>query len=322
MLLAYLVAHLLIGALLPFRREYRPAFWTFVHMLAGVLGRKLNRKMRRSRELSGRGFFTLMLLALLFFFVDFFLRDAARQQSMSWLYALPLMAVTVSAMMPVKVLREISLRLEKNQEPAAAKALQPYVSEELANADAHTIARKAIEFGAVAFNRYLVAPGFYYLALGTTGLALYTVMIAAGEAWELLRSEHFSFARAARLVEKLLDFIPSIISLFLFAVAALCVSGANGFRALKTAATQARRFHALARGILVGGVAGALDVTLGGPAKYRGSGIPETQWIGPEGSSARVTINDLKRGRMLIFVSFLCVIAFLSLTIMLKIKFT
>jgi len=313
---------MLISALLRYRREYRPALWTFVHMLAGGLGRKLNRSMRRSRELSARGFFALLLLALLFFFADFFLRDAARQQAMSLLYALPLMAVTISAMMPVKVLREISQRLTQKQEAAAAKALQPYVSEELAQADAHTIARKALEFSAVAFNRYLVAPGFYYLVLGTTGLALYTVMIAAGEAWELLRSEHFSFARAARLVEKLLDFIPSIISLFLFTVASLFVSGANGFRALKTSATQARRFHALARGILVGGMAGALGVTLGGPAKYRGSGIPETQWIGPAQSSARVTINDLKQGRMLIFVSFLCVIAFLSLAIMLKIKFT
>ena len=291
-------------------------------MLAGVLGRKLNRKTRRSRELSGRGFLTLLLLSLLFFFADFFLRDFVRAAGKSWLYALPLMALTVSAMMPVKVMREIAARLDKKQEPAAAKALQPYVSEEMAQADAHTIVRKSLEFGAVAFNRYLVAPGFYYLALGTTGLALYTVMIAAGEAWELLRSEHFSFARAARLVEKLLDFIPSIISLFFFAAAALVVSKANGFRALKTSATQAGRFHALARGILVGGMAGALGITLGGPAKYRGSGIPETQWIGPENSSARVTVNDLKRGRMLIFVSFLCVIAFLSLIIMVKIKFS
>lgn len=321
-MLAYLVAHLLIGALLPYRRQYRPAFWSMVHMLAGVMGRKLNRKARRSRELSGRGFFALLLLALLFFFADFFLKDAARSLGRSWLYALPLMAVTVSAMMPVKVLREIALRLTNKNDAAAGRALQPYVSEEMAQADAHTIARKGLEFGAVAFNRYLVAPGFYYLALGTGGLALYCVMIAAGEAWELLRSEHFSFARAARLAEKLLDFIPAVISLFFFAVASLVVSGANGFRALKTAATQGARFHALARGILVAGMAGALGVTLGGPTKYRGSGIPETQWIGPEHASARVTVGDLKRGRMLIFVSFLCVIAFLSLTVMAKIKFS
>lgn len=322
MLLGFLVAHLLTGALLPYRREYRPALWTAVHAVAGVIGKKLNRRMRRERQLSGRGFMALLLLAVACVTADFFLKDAARGAGKSWLYALPLMAVGISGMMPVKVMREVASRLSKKQNAAAARVLQPYMPEDLAAGEEHLLARKALEFGALSFTRYFVAPCFYFLALGTAGLSLYVVMIATGEAWELLRQEHFTFARWARAVEKLLHIIPAFITLFLLSFSALFVSRANGFRAAKIAATQGARFSSWSRGIVIGAMAGALGVTLGGPAKYRGSGIPETHWIGPQGSSARLNAADIKRGRMLIFVAFLSAIAFLSAHLMVKIRFS
>jgi adenosylcobinamide-phosphate synthase len=322
LLLAFLVAHLLIGALLPYRREYRPALWKAVHAVAGALGRKLNRRMRKERQLSGRGFVALALLGLAGFGLDFLLKDAARMAGKSWLYAFPLMAVSLSGMMPVKVMREVATRLEKKQNTAAARALQPYRPEDLSQGEEHLVVRKALEFGALSFMRYFVAPCFYFLALGTTGLSLYVVVIAAGEAWELLRQEHFTFARWARAAEKLLNIIPALLTLFMLSLASLFVSRANSLRAVKIAATQGARFSSLSRGIVVGAMAGSLGVTLGGPAKYRGSGIPETHWIGPEGSSARLNSADIKRGRMLIFVAFLCAIAFLATALMVKIRFS
>jgi cobalamin biosynthesis protein CobD/CbiB len=62
-------------------------------------------------------------------------------------------------------------------------------------------------------------------------------------------------------------------------------------------------------------LAGGLGVVLGGPVRYSSDDVEDHGWIGPEKASARLVPEDLIRAAMLQYVFFICMLAAISLFI-------
>ena len=305
--LLFFVFHLLAGAVMPYRNGYRPLLPLVMEKSARAYEYRLNRSDRGDSALVMRGVVVTILLALAAAVIAASAWRLTRHE-FGWTAGFVLLIFSASIMGPLKTLRRTAGLLDKKETGGAAAALQCYFDEDLAKADSHTLVRRGLEFSGYALDRYFVGPVFYYLVGGVFALSFYAAFLALFDAFGFTRH----FGRTARQLEAVLDFIPARLSAIIIAFAALFVSRSSPAKSLRLSLSQSSRFSPRNQGWLVAATAGALGVTLGGPVRHRNDTVTENGWIGDAGSTARLDANDLKRGTMLLFTAFLCIIVLVS----------
>lgn len=299
--LVFLLLHLLCWPLI---RPSAPFLWQLAEKAGEEIDRRLNRDSRSPRELFYRG----LLVAVLMISFGVVIGKAAGSAAMhpfGWLVTLVLLSLSVSVMGPLKLLRLVAVAKDEKSRKQAATLLQPLLKDDLGGADEYTLARRAIEVGALGVNKFFVAPLFWFILTGPVGLGVYVMIAALYDAYGVNDSRHLMFAGIVRGLEKALDFVPARIAALLIALAAVFVSRAAPLEGLRIAFTQAGKYRSTNRGWLIAAMAGGLGVTLGGPLRHRRGHTIEHGWIGPAKASARIQSPDVQRAALMQIVAFL-----------------
>jgi len=161
----------------------------------------------------------------------------------------------------------------------------------------HALARGAIERLATAFAAGIVGAAFWYLLLGLPGLAAVRAVDVVADRIGGLSPRYAAFGRIARGVEVLVQLVPAPLAGMLIALAALFAPRASPLRAARTMLRDASRARG---GWAWSAVAGALDLSLGGPRHYPDATV-SGPWIGD--GRARATALDVTAAIYLIGVA-------------------
>jgi adenosylcobinamide-phosphate synthase len=313
----YLILHLIVGFTLPYRRGVKPGFFMLVEAVGIDLEHRLNREMRPQSVRFIRGAVVGIVMGLGGILLGYIVGKASLL-FYGFFAELLFLSLCINFMTPLKVVRQITRHLGYNALQPAIDELQPYTREPLDQADAHTVIRKTIEFIALSLNQFLLAPIFWFMAVGPIGLSVYVIYNALQQAFGLPDERHKFFGKFVRVADRLLNIVPAILTAALLALSALFVNGSSPLRAARTILDQGGRYHSLYKGWLIAAIAGGLGVTLGGPVRYNASYAVDYPWIGPEGASARLAPADISRAALLQYVFAACIMGIVPALIILK----
>lgn len=309
MVLLYCVLHLVAS---PFARPYAPALWRLAERASGDLVRRLNKQQRGRRALAVRAFFLTIAMAGFGVLIGLAVTRLA-QYPLGWVATLLLLFATVSAMGAVRLMQRGARAQTPIDRAAVASLLRPLVRDGFDHADAHTLARRTLETGAIMLNLFFVMPLFWFW-IGGAPLLMVAVMVSAlavaaeGTA-EGSNSDAQSFVRVVRGISGWFEIVPAWIAGCVMSLAALFVSKARPGQAFAVMLSQARAYRPRRHGVMVAAVAGALGVTLGGPRRHDNGHTVAHGWVGAANTSARVPRSDLQRGALLVLVSYMVLVA-------------
>jgi adenosylcobinamide-phosphate synthase len=162
--------------------------------------------------------------------------------------------------------------LQAGDLPTARAAVARIVGRDTAELDAGQVAAAALESLAESFNDGVVAPAFWLLVAGLPGLFAYKSLNTADSLIGHKEPRWRMFGWAAARTDDLMNLVPARL-----AGALIVAAGGHGWRIMRR---DARHHASPNAGWPEAAMAGALNVTLGGEARY--DGVP----------SARPTFGD------------------------------
>lgn len=316
-LLLFFVVHLLTGLILIGRTGRRLWLWNAMDSAAVDIARRLNREGRSDSDRIVRGTAVFLVMTLLAYGAGWLWTYAAAG-AWGWAWYLILLVGSVTVMTPIAVLRAVAKRLAEHKDQRVRDILAPYVREDLRQADHYALVRKAVEYGADALCVHLVGPSLFFALFGAPGLFVYTAVMAQQRVFGQLVPAHIHFGATARAAERLLNFVPALLSAALVAIGAAVVSRGQPLAALKLPLAQARLYDSFNRGLVLAAAAGGLGMTLGGPRRLTDGQISRSEWLGPAGTAAKAEPAAVRRAGMIIFVAFLCLILAFSFLSMIR----
>lgn len=317
-LLLFFVVHLILGAALMTRTGRRQWLWSFMESAASEMSRRLNRDARSDSDRIVRGTVVFVLLMLCAFGAGY-VWELLANRNMGWLFDLFLLSGALGIMTPIAVMRGVGRRLGEHKTDRAHDIVAAHVREDLTKADEHTIARKTIEYGMESLCVSLVGPALGFMLFGATGVFVYVAVMAQQRVFGQLLVSQLHFGAAARAAERLINFVPAVLTMGLIALGAMVVSRGKPVMALSLPLQQAGRDASYNRGLVMAAAAGGLGLTLGGPRRWPGGQVSKAEWVGTGRETARTDVADLKRAGMMTFVGFLVLILALSGVFMMRV---
>lgn len=308
LLALYLVLHLCVGFVLPYRRGFKPYFFALIEHAGLWLEQRLNRESRPQPVRFMRGLLVALVMGGFACLVARIVQFASAA-TYGWVVSMVFLSLCINFMSLLKMVRQVLAHLRANELPQAAAALQPYVRAPLEKADSYTLIRQALECVALSLNRFLVAPVLWYLVAGPMGMAFSVAYAALNQAFGLSDMRRKYFGRVVRIIDTFMNVVPSCVTSLILCFCAVFVSKSNPLRAIVTLIHQGG-IDPLSWPLAA--MAGGLGVTLGGPVRHSEDYAKERAWIGPKDSSARLFPEDLGRAAMLQYVFFVCLTGILS----------
>lgn len=177
----------------------------------------------------------------------------------------------------------VAVPLGQGDPGSARKALSLIVGRDTAALDEAGISAAAIETLAESFCDGIVAPAFWFAALGLPGLFAFKCISTADSMIGHRDARHELFGKASARMDDALNWIPARLSGVL-----LCLAGGAGWRVMWR---DARRHLSPNAGWPESAMAGVLGVQLGGGASY------DAEWIARQtlGQGPRPGPGDLRR---------------------------
>ncbi len=170
----------------------------------------------------------------------------------------------------------------------ARRAVGRIVGRDPKSLDTPGVARAAIESLAEHFSDGVVAPVFWYAALGLPGLAAYKAVNTLDSMIGHRDVRFAAFGRASARIDDAANWAPARLAGILIAVAALARAPA-AFRAMFRDAARHRSVNA---GWQEAAMAGALGLALAGPRRYGGTEVDDA-WMGDGRRDA--SADDIRR---------------------------
>jgi adenosylcobinamide-phosphate synthase len=194
----------------------------------------------------------------------------------------------------------VARALEEGGLVGGREAIRHIVGRDPESLDGDGVARGAIESLAENFSDGVVAPVFWFLVLGLPGIcafkAINTLDSMIGH-----RSERYrAFGWAAARLDDLANLVPARLAGLLIAIAAALMPHASGRDALKIMLRDARKHRSPNAGWPEAAMAGALDLSLGGPRRYGGERVEDT-WLGD--GSEDIGAAEIRRALRLFIVA-------------------
>jgi adenosylcobinamide-phosphate synthase len=131
---------------------------------------------------------------------------------------------------------------------------------------------------------------FWFLIAGGPGALLYRLANTLDAMWGYKTGQYFYFGWAAARLDDLLNYIPARLTALTYAL-----MGSTG-KALYAWRTQAKRWDSPNAGPVMSAGAGALDVSLGGRARYHGVWHERPAL----GTTTQATLEDIPRALRLV----------------------
>lgn len=295
-----------------------PLSWIVFDTIFGKLGGRLNKTRRPKADLIFRGFlfsaFALLIAVMLAKLSGIITTGSILGSATEVI----LLSFCFSAGAIWFALLRLYFAMEKEKQKGgkgagvyegAYFAIARSTRSNLSIADEYTITRTGMGFAARGFDKALVAPALWYLIAGIEGALIYCVL--ASLSWRFGK-EGFSkgFGIAPLALEKLMGFVPSIISGILITLAGLFTPTAKLHKGLAAWMGYKSRSPYEQGGLPLSALAWSLNLSLGGHRQdITGSAI-KAEWVGPEKASAQCDYKHLRRA---IYINVIAHILFLAM---------
>ncbi len=287
-----------------------PLLWGVFDKIFGRVGDRIDKPKRKKSDLVFRG----LVFSIVVLIVSMLLGYAAIYIIKDNFY---LHVLAVSLCLTSGAVWFITLRLyfalsQNGKADGAYYSLSTSSRTNLNSVDDFGITREGIAFSAISFDKGMIAPSLWYLIGGLPTMLIYT-----GVAFMMWRFSRYGtnngFASVMSMLEKLMAYPASLFSGFIFTAAAAVTPSASIKQAFLSwwSAKEAAPYEQ--HGITLSAMAWPLGLSLGGPVQdIAGVGINKN-WIGPEGASAQIVHQHLKRAIVMNVLSHLLfVLALLS----------
>ena len=294
----------------PIGGNAHPFLWQIYDKLFGSIGDRLDKKHRPPADLIFRGFMLTALALLASVILVKGLQLIILNPSYGSIAQTLVLTVCISTGALWYALIKLYFAMEKNGVVKGAYYAIARSSRANLNAsDDYGITRMAMNLSVQVFDKGLIAPVIWYLIAGMSGAIIYVVLAAL--AWRFGKNgTSKGFGNAALALEKLMGFIPSILSGLLITLACLFTPTAKLHKGLiawighKNRATYAQGSFPLSA------LAWGLNLSLGGPSQDLNGYAVKTPWVGPEGATAK---NDHKNLRRAIYINVLAHILLIAI---------
>ena len=165
----------------------------------------------------------------------------------------------------------VAAALAKDGIAGGRKAVSMIVGRNPEQLDGAGVCRAAVESLAENSSDGVVAPAFWFLVGGLPGLLAYKMLNTADSMIGHMSERHRDFGRFAAKLDDAANWLPSRLTGLLLALAALVQGGGRSARSSFTVMMRDARLHASPNaGWPEAAMAGALDLSLGGPREYGG----------------------------------------------------
>lgn len=293
-----------------------PFLWHILDILFGRLGSRMDKPSRLKGDLIFRGFILAVVILLIGFFIGRFLGLlAGYYTTWSIVEIVSLCLVMVSGSIFVALGQLYKALNDKKVTPGAYFTIARSTRTDLSRNDDYTITRVGMGLALKSFDKGVVAPIFWYLIGGLPVAFIYSALAFYG--WRFGRDGHGSgFGEAGVTLEKLMGFIPNMLSGVLIAFAGILTPTAGMTRAFLGLMTTKGAATYGEGGLPMTAAAHSLNVSLGGPTTDLDGQSIKRGWIGPSGATAQLEAKHLHRVLYICFMAHLLFFASLSSMLM------
>jgi adenosylcobinamide-phosphate synthase len=264
--------------------------------MISLLDRRLNREDRGEVTRLIRGLIVTVLIVAFAAAFGWLLSWLARTGPFVWVIEVGAVVILLAQRSLYDRVLAVARALTSGGLAQGREAVRHIVGRDPATLDRHGVARASVESLAENFADGVVAPLFLYLVLGLPGMFAYKAINTLDSMIGYRSPKYASFGLVAARLDDAVNWIPARLAAVLIAAAAVFAPTANPLRAARVMWRDAKRHPSVNAGWPEGAIAGALDLSLGGPRYYPG-GVSEAVWIG--GGNPRVTVEDIRRALLL-----------------------
>ncbi len=280
-----------------------------------VITKKLNRPHRAKQVRIKRGALVTVIAALILLAIGFAMNSIFLYNYGEYVEIIAL-ALTLSLRQTLEVSKIVNSLIinNKGKNIKAENIPNNILRSQRQEYDKATITRYMIEYLALTTNHGMLAPIFYYLLFGWPVVLLNSgIGIMVGITTKSNNYQREYFGKLALLVYEILQWLPSRITGIWLIISAIFSPAANPVTAWRVMFEQADKLQSANDGWPIAAMAGAINVTLGGPRVINGNHIDDN-WIGI--GSSQPTIAELRKAVWLFSISILLlIIALLAITI-------
>lgn len=299
LLLAALVLDAYVGDMNRlFNMIKHPVVW--IGDLISLLDNKLNRDNRSETNRAIRGFIVVCFIVSVCCVIGLAISWFGQHYPFGWALELFLTVSLIAQRSLYSYVRKVATALKKDGLSAGRVAVSHIVGRDPDQLDEHGVARAAIESLAENFGDGVVAPVFWYVLFGFPGLLVYKAVNTMDSMIGHKSDKYKSFGFTAARLDDILNLIPARLSGLWIFIGSLFLPTSSPLNSFKTMFRDARKHRSPNAGWPEGAMAGALDIALAGPRKYR-EGQANDPWIGD--GRARVTAKDITRALRLYIIA-------------------
>lgn len=287
-----------------------PLFWGIFNKLFGRVGDRIDSPKRKESDLVFRGFMFSVVLICVALLIGYGLGPV--MQGSFYLHVLFVSFCLTSGSVWFITLRLYFALSQNGKADGAYYSLSTSTRTNLNSVDDFGITREGIAYSAVSFDKGMIAPSLWYLIAGLPAMLIYTAV--AFLAWRFSRyGTNRGFASILSMLEKLMAYPASLFTGFIFTAAAAVTPSASIKQAFLSwwSAREAAPYEQ--HGVTLSAMAWPLGLSLGGPVQDILGRSIKRNWVGPEGASAQVVHQHLKRAIVMnVLAHLLFVLALLS----------
>jgi adenosylcobinamide-phosphate synthase len=248
---------------------------------------RLNRATRSDRARRMRGIFTVVVLAAGSAALGWAITEYISVVHFGWALEALLVAVLLAQRSLFEHVAAVATALRDEGLAAGRQAVAKIVGRDPDSLDEQGVARAAIESLFENFSDGVVAPVFWYAALGLPGIFVFKTANTLDSMIGHRSPKYLYFGWAAARFDDALNWIPARLAGLVICLAALVMPETKGGNALRVMIRDAEKHRSPNAGWPEAAAAGALRLALGGPRRYGGAVIDEP-WLGDGRANARV----------------------------------
>jgi len=300
------IAGLITG---PMHGQANPFLWLIFDKTFGKMGGRLDRKDRPSSDLFLRGFVITMLGVIAAFGIGLLAERLVFKVPYRGFMEIFLLALALTGGTVWFALMQLYFAMrDKKVSKGAYYTISQSTRTDLSGSDDYGITRTGMALAARSFDKGLVAPAFWFIVAGLPGAYLYAGL--AFLAWRFGKDGFTAgFGRTALALEKLLGYVPHLVSGLIMALAGLFTPTGGMTRAFIGQMFGEGKAKYDEGGMPVTAMAFSLKVSLGGASVDLDGSAIKRAWSGPKDATARLENGHLRRA---IYISLMAHLLFMS----------